>query len=625
MADEVKYPTNNFYGGADYGLDAEYGKEFSVGFKQGYGPKISEFSLTTDPRTSNQLKAVSDKLSTGAKNIEVTAVTAATWEAVPEQHLKEIERLKKLAGAELTFHGPVIEPTGARQGWNEGHRRQAERQMWSAVKRAHKLEPDGNVIVTFHSAAGLPEPETRIFNEKTGKEEIKEFWVVDEASGKFANVPIKPDYFKSKEEGYSTPEGQIKAINEIIDKQNKEAWFKQLFTISYHANQGTGVVRDVLGKDEGKKTALKMYEKFLKGKNFSEELDVLEEQEKKFAETQMNALVHGDTYLRESYQDLQNVFNQAYEVAKANKNKDDLEKLNKFRKEIAPALDKLEDVENLQEFGNVLIKGVNVLRSIKPPKALKPLRDFAVDKSSETFSNLALESYKKFKDTAPIISVENPPAGAARESSGMSRAEDLRSIIKESRRKLKDKLVKEAHLSEGNAEAQAEKLIGATWDVGHINMLRGLGYSGKDIVRETEKIAPFVKHVHLSDNFGMEHTELPMGMGNVPIKPMLEAIEKYNKKVKKVIETGTWFGPQAFGNQTPFAETLRAFGSPIYSMQMAPSWNQAYGTSGGYSTGYGQTLPEQHFSMYGSGFSNLPTELGGQMAGRSRVGGTPME
>ena len=60
-------------------------------------------------------------------------------------------------------------------------------------------------------------------------------------------------------------------------------------------------------------------------------------------------------------------------------------------------------------------------------------------------------------------------------------------------------------------------------------------------------------------------------------------------------------------------------------MQMAPYWNQAAGASGGYWAGYGQTLPEQHFSMYGSGFSNLPTELGGQMSGKSRGATRPLE
>jgi hypothetical protein len=35
-------------------------------------------------------------------------------------------------------------------------------------------------------------------------------------------------------------------------------------------------------------------------------------------------------------------------------------------------------------------------------------------------------------------------------------------------------------------------------------------------------------------------------------------------------------------------------------------------------------MPEKHFSIYGGGFSGLPQELGGQIAGtQSRFSGTP--
>ena len=90
MAEERYKKT--FYAGADYGLDSNYGNDFSLNF--GYRMPVSQFGIPADPRTANQLKAVSDRLNTGAKTIEVSGVTSAQWEMVPEQHLKEIERLK---------------------------------------------------------------------------------------------------------------------------------------------------------------------------------------------------------------------------------------------------------------------------------------------------------------------------------------------------------------------------------------------------------------------------------------------------------------------------------------------------------------------------------------------------
>ncbi|MBI2451532.1 hypothetical protein HYV50_00470 [Candidatus Pacearchaeota archaeon] len=643
----------NFYAGADYGLDPNYGEDF---LNLGYRIPAEQFGYPSDPTTADQLRAVSNKLSTGAKTIEVSGVNimgggpGALMEKIPEQHLGEIYRLKKLAGVDLTFHGPLVEPTGvSRQGWNESDREQAERQMWLAVKRAHKLDPKGNLVVTFHSSNGLPEPETKVFTEvvdpTTGKkkviEKVTDFWVVDEAEGRFSPIPIQPQFFKS-EEGklYGDVKDQIKELKKIIEEQNRTAWFNKLYGVSYHATNGSeiidrviegrelkGEIKEKLGKDK----ILQYYKEYLEGGPKPKLAEKLEGTPyKEDLDKQVHALVHGDTFLRDAYQNLQGMFNQAYQTllneSLTGKNKEqakkELAKLNSFREGIKPKLEEIEDPVKLAEFGAEIVRGVNILRSVEPPQTLKPLRDFAVEKSAETFANVALNSYKEFKNSAPIISIENPPNGM-----GLARADDLRDVVKTAREKLTQKLIEKANLSENEAKEQAEKLIGVTWDVGHINMIRKYGYGEKHVVEETKKIAEFVKHVHLSDNFGMEHTELPMGMGNVPVKPMLEAIENYNKQVKKIVETGDWFSRQGGLAQTntPVRETLRAFGSPLYAIQMAPFWNQATNAVGGYFGGYGTTLPEQHFSMYGSGFSNLPPELGGQMAGRSRMGGAPMQ
>jgi hypothetical protein len=72
---------------------------------------------------------------------------------------------------------------------------------------------------------------------------------------------------------------------------------------------------------------------------------------------------------------------------------------------------------------------------------------------------------------------------------------------------------------------------------------------------------------------------------------------------------------------------MEAMGSPIYSMQMAPYWNQSLGLQQGYFSGYGGMLPQGNYETFGAGFSNLPAELGGQRggAGGSRMSGKPME
>jgi len=138
----------SIYGGGNYALD----KKYSLAVDANYSSPVSSFALALDPRTANQLKETSDKLNTGAKMIEFQGTFSKQLEAIPEQHLEETRRQAKLVGAKLTFHGPMEEPSGfsgqgGRSEWNENNRKHVERQFVQAVERAHKLDPDGNIIV----------------------------------------------------------------------------------------------------------------------------------------------------------------------------------------------------------------------------------------------------------------------------------------------------------------------------------------------------------------------------------------------------------------------------------------------------------------------------------------------
>ena len=62
---------HSFYPGGQYPLDV--GAKITSDYATGYSAPAGSFGATTDPRTSNQLKAVSDKISTGIKSVEVTA------------------------------------------------------------------------------------------------------------------------------------------------------------------------------------------------------------------------------------------------------------------------------------------------------------------------------------------------------------------------------------------------------------------------------------------------------------------------------------------------------------------------------------------------------------------------
>jgi len=274
------------------------------------------------------------------------------------------------------------------------------------------------------------------------------------------------------------------------------------------------------------------------------------------------------------------------------------------------------------------------VRKMPTPQFFQPLNEWAKDEAAKTFSELAVHGYSQYKDTAPTISIENWRPDAA-----LGTASDYKEAIlkarEEAAKKLtsgeyKDKDGKVIKLSKGNAEKVAEKIIGATWDVGHVNLWKKFGYDNKKILEESKKIADVVKHVHLTDNFGYSDAHLAPGMGNVPIKEILKTLEKEGKikEMRAIVESGAMVAEL---KQDPTIPTLQYFDSPVYGWQASPGWEEVAGSyflgSGGYSPGYGQILPDTHFSMYGGGFSQLPVSLGGARPGdekKSQFTGTPM-
>ncbi len=596
-----------FYEGTPYSLEPSYG-DFFIGYRL----PTRELSLTTDARTANQIKEVSDKINPGGKSIEISMVSPEIFEAVPEQHLKEINRLTKLTGVEPSVHGPLVEPSGVtKQGWSEESRKAAERQLQLAMERSHKIDPKGNIPVTIHSSAALPGATPAVIEEEGKRKKIeKQIIAINRETNQMIPIEREVKYYPETGKEIREARDEIKTIN------NQE-WINSITNIAFYKKEA----------DEILKKAHAVLAPVIAMKERGEKIDL-----EKLSPKQQQALqemAKAELFLDNINATFRSLYNKAYKYTKDEKVKDILvkeiaepwkklvEEREKLVKEKGRKIDFLDKAEEIIKESFIMDRTLEKLREIPPPEVYKPLDEFALEHSAKTFANVAFNAYKKFGEKAPILSIENPPAGA-----GLSRAEDIKKLVEKSRKMFVNEAVKKGY-SKNQAEKAAKKLIGATWDVGHINMLRKYGFEKKDILEETEKIAPFVKHVHLSDNFGFEHTELPMGMGNVPTKEIMEKLGKEGFKGKKVIEAISWW--QHF-KTPPLIPTLEAFGSPLYPMLAQPVWNQIAYTSGGYFSGYGPILPEQHFSMYGAGFSGLPSELGGQVSGgRSRFSGTPTE
>ncbi|MFA5258859.1 MAG: TIM barrel protein [Candidatus Pacearchaeota archaeon] len=589
----------------------------------GYQSSVSSIGMATDPRTANQLGELNAKLNPGMSHLEVGGISGSVFDSIPEQHLDEMRRLGKLTGVSASVHAPIVEASGIGEkgGWEESNRLGAELELTSALLRSHRIDPKGNISVTVHSTAQLPEmiQKTKAYNPETKKieEMTTAMWVINPETGKIGPIEYAKRYFpeEGKKEGEFTGKPRDFRPTNELKKLNEDTWTSQLSDINRHVTYG----EDILDKIQSNyKISGDTMNSLMKGKiNFdnvnAEEFD----EAKKNLKSIQKDITHGQIYLQDAYRNLKNVFDSAYANAIKSDNKEDMKKLKEYAEKVSPLIKEGID-KNPEALTEVLDKGVKVLQEIKTPQIWKPLQDFVVEKSAETFANVAVKGFKKFGDTAPILNIENPPAGG-----GLSRAEDLKVLIEKARETFVEKM--KGELGSSEAKNQAEKLIGATWDVGHINMLRKKGYTEKDIVKQSEIIAPYVKHVHLSDNFGLDHTELPMGMGNVPMKEIMEKLGQKGFEGKKIIEAGNWwqyFSEKGGGN--PFRPSIEAFDSPLYSMKAGATWSQM-GNYGSYFSGnLGPVNPAVHHRLYGAGFENLPMELGGEIPGdRNRFSGTP--
>lgn len=601
-----------FYEGTTYGMEPGSDSLYT-------GATMAQGALgaTTGVQTANQLQDVGNFLNQGMKTIEVSTISPEVFDMIPKQHMKEMDRLSKLTNFDITLHAPIIEPSGfTQQGWNEQNREAAERQLKDVILRAHDMSPGKAMPVTIHASAipgtermpidiigkkNLTADELRIY-EKEGSIPTQMI-AVNQETGDL--VPLRREV-----RHYPTsPKGKVYAPMEEIAIANRSYWDNKLSQLVFYKERGD----DILTKNFPMVAA--EYKAIANGEIPQNKIgEILTDNQKAAFSNVTNANI----YLENTHQSLNSLFNEAYKVANG-KGKEALEQASEQFKQ---ALEEghsnptkysaaLQGIIRAMQHITVNGQGAGIRADI-----YKPVEEFAVDKASKTFGNVAYEAWKKFGNSAPIISIENPPYGTA-----LSTAEDLKKLIKRSRAEFVEKAVSKG-MSEGDAKRAAESMIGATWDTSHISMMRKQGFDKKELIKEAGKIAPMVKHVHLNDNFGHSHTDLPPGMGNVPIGDIMKKLKAEGYKGKAIFEGGNFF--QHF-KTPPHGMLLEAMGSAIYSAQAQPSWTKVYGTMGNYSSGYGTFLPEQNFSMYGSGFSGLPPELGGQVSGRqSRFSGTSM-
>ena len=610
-----------FYSGKPYALDPAYNAG-GDGLFTGYRIPFSELGAPTSIQTANQIGEVANLLNQGGRNFELQPISAETFDQIPKQHFKEINRLLKLSNADTSIHAPMIDPAGfSQQGWDETGRIEAERQINSIIERAHELKPDGNILVNIHASATpgteYSKPDKQMladFRKQVQREEgrlpnQKELEQLEESQIIMVNQETgQPTPLKREGKFYPETGYVIRIPEEEIATVNHSEWINSITNLAFYKKEADEILKPAASEllpfiAEGKfeEEQLKQHSRAIQ--NMDRAKLFLDNVETTFRGLYNKAYKYGNPETRKVLDNIQKTWQDSakdqqklYQDAIKNGGLDPSAHLNLIIKKSALIDDTISKLNH----------GIpeEKLRMSAPSTYVK-IEDFAKEKSAETFANAAFSAYQKFKNNAPIISIENLFPGMA-----FSKSEDLKGLVEATKKKFVEKATSQG-MSESQASQAANKLIGVTWDVGHLNILKKGGYTDADIQKETEKISKLVKHVHLTDNFGYGDSHLPPGMGNVPIKQIMETLEKAGFSGKKILEAGGFV--QHF-KQTPTSYVLEAFGSPLYSMK-SPYWNQMPAV-GNYFAMPSAYFPEQHFSIYGSGFSSLPHELGGQVPGK---------
>ena len=176
----MDYKIENIYQGGYSSLDPNSGELFS-----GYRTSAELLGTPTAPPGGQQgdlPTTLSKSISTGQKVVELSLLNPEIVDTIPKIHLKETQRIAKLAGVDLSVHGPLLEASGATErGFDKQQREIAEKQIFSALERSHDLDSKGNISVTFHTTNGAP---GAIWKKEKGEERQIVIPLVDQETGR---------------------------------------------------------------------------------------------------------------------------------------------------------------------------------------------------------------------------------------------------------------------------------------------------------------------------------------------------------------------------------------------------------------------------------------------------------
>ena len=554
----------------------------------------------SDP--GKQVTSIINLAGSGLKNVEIGQLASRgnkSWETIPKQHFDMIRQTAKLTmgdKAVVSVHAPIdVDPTGFKENrWSEDNRVDAENFMKDVIDKASMVQVDKTrpVPIAYHASGQTGtfwkwNDNTNVFTPETAMAVIPDTGEVLPLRTETKTYPggEKVHYVPYKVDGVNYPEPNTVSS---LEQVNHTLWQREQEKISQMWKEIQEAEKETIA-----------------AKNTGDEITA-----SRWAERGKLMTSHLNSAISATY--------------------DKLAETDKAAKEF------IDNTTGGSTDPNVLTHAINLLGvpgGHPTPKMVRLVEEFGQEKAAETIANLAKYSYEKYGENGPQMAIENWDPWHV-----MGRGEDLKKGLNLARTKFVEKIIAEQKIPRKKAEEVANKLIGATWDIAHINLTRGFGFPDmpKDkkwetyIKKEVEAIKDDIRHIHISDNFGYGDAHLAPGMGNVPIEEFLEYMKKHGKlkNVTSVLESaGTAIHLGIPPVHTEALQTL-GVGSPAWSI--SPNWyessqNYFFGGSNYASAGFGNILPQGHFSEYGAGFSQLPTATGGIRPGQqSKFSNTPM-
>jgi len=613
----------------------------------GYSIPAGELGTPTNPMVANQIEELNKTLNQGVIPIEIGAIDPKVFDTIPKQHFTEMRRMAELTGAKISVHAPVIgiEPSGldpqGREEWSEQSRRAIEEQLKTVVDKTIHVDKNGGVPITIH-ASNIPLAEW----EKRDGEIVKiKDMVVDRETGQLSMARLsdmyRPNMTDPEEKDLLKITERLNdkmTPDQAIESMNASQWRNSVLTATMGLEKADEILREAYpaGKDifnifkAQEELERENKRKIEKGKQPLEKTEkeisfdhITPEQREVYMRIKAAEEQVSDSQLK-----IHSLFDKAYKYG----DDEEKRKLAKIANNFSQIIRSEEGHFNMPMQTQAMRRLVKEL-SEEAPEQFKSATEFATEKSAETFANVAMHSYEKGKENkmAPsVISIENIYQGL-----GFARGEDMKNLIVKSRENFVKEFVNKKKGNEKEGGEMAEKIIGMTFDVGHLNMFKKSGFNDKDLVAEADKVKEYVKHIHITDNFGYDDSHLAPGMGNVPMKDLLKALKAGDSKARKIVEAGG-FIPQF--KSPAFSYNLEGMGSSMFKDGETSSyWGQSYfGADGsssasfqrGYFGGYGGMIPQLSYETFGAGFAQLPAELGGQRQGGGqggRMSGRPME